>query len=351
MGESETLVPGQVTPIDTPSKYEVNSGTDSQDGPDSSGTPSSPTQADAATMARAMSGNSKPTAQLGEDIKLAYNKVCALAFVALVLMFVEVELCTHQILDTAGRDAPPAQGTAEYDACVAEDDCDIDEWTEKLGADGSVKNTTVMVALKIGILVAVSLQALFFMRYQKLLYGLTLAKKSAQAMHSTRWKRRAQFMLEILLCLFHSPFWIDQNFHVHTFRSIDYDGPWTTVGEKVLIPFHSDMFAMFMVNRVYLLPRLVLYHSALWSEGSALASLAKMEISVGVAIRAGFTKHPARYLFIFLLFPFAALTFVFSNCERLIDPLYTAYHHAVWSSFVSLTTVGYGTDEAQVRQR
>lgn len=34
----------------------------------------------------------------------------------------------------------PAQGTAEYDACVAEDDCDIDEWTKEMGADGSAND-------------------------------------------------------------------------------------------------------------------------------------------------------------------------------------------------------------------
>ena len=36
--------------------------------------------------------------------------------------------------------SPPAQGTAEYDACVAEDDCDIDEWTKEMGADGSAND-------------------------------------------------------------------------------------------------------------------------------------------------------------------------------------------------------------------
>lgn len=114
-----------------------------------------------------------------------------------------------------------------------------------------------------------------------------------------------------------------------------------------MIPYHVDMLSMFMVNRVYLLPRLVLYHSSLWSQGSALATLANMEISVGVSIRAGFANNPGNYLFFFLMSPFMLLTFVFSNCERLVDPLYTGYHHSGWASFISLTTVGYGTDEAQ----
>jgi len=55
--------------------------------------------------------------------------------------------------------------------------------------------------------------------------------------------------------------------------------------------------------------------------GLGLASLAKVNVDVGVAIRAGFTSNPGRYLFFLIMFPFVSLSFVFSNCERLVEPL------------------------------
>ena len=48
-----------------------------------------------------------------------------------------------------------------------------------------------------------------------------------------------------------------------------------------------------------------------------------------------------------MAFPFVTLSFIFSNCERLVNPIYATHHHALWASYISLTTVGYGTDEAQ----
>ena len=108
----------------------------------------------------------------------------------------------------------------------------------------------------------------------------------------------------------------------------------------------ASMFLVLPFN-VALIPRLVLYHSELWTEGAALARVANVNVSVGVAIRAGFTRSPGRYLFFLLAFPFVTCSIIFSNCERLVTPMYSSQHHAAWASYISLTTVGYGTDEAK----
>jgi len=36
---------------------------------------------------------------------------------------------------------------------------------------------------------------------------------------------------------------------------------------------------------------------------------------------------------------FVALSFIFCNCERLIEPIYGTHIHVMWASFVSLTTL------------
>ena len=104
---------------------------------------------------------------------------------------------------------------------------------------------------------------------------------------------------------------------------------------------------MFMVVRVYHIPRLTLYHSSLWNDATTnFASLASFEITISIAVRAMFARFGVSAIIFFLIIPFVCLSFVFSNCERLFNTLYQEHHHALWASFVSLTTVGYGTDEA-----
>lgn len=259
---------------------------------------------------------------LGKNIRNAYDRVCIAAFLATFLMVFEVEVTTHNIIDSNGANG------------------------------GHINHTDQMRGLKAAITVLVVLQACFYLHYYYLHTKFETQKKGEKVMDDHRWRRWGSLVWDLVICLIHMPFFVDFAFSMETFRTYDdYSGPWpwnATTG-KVSIPYHGDMLSMFMVNRVFLLPRLVLYHSSLWSAGSALATLANVEVGVGVAIRAGFAKNPTKYLFFFLMAPFISLSFIFSNCERLVDPIYTQHHHAAWASFVSVSTVGYGTDEAQTQ--
>ena len=59
---------------------------------------------------------------------------------------------------------PPAPGTAEYDACMAEEradpgSCDMDEWTEEMGADGSKNDVHWIEMLNAALLPALFMAA------------------------------------------------------------------------------------------------------------------------------------------------------------------------------------------------
>lgn len=171
-------------------------------------------------------------------------------------------------------------------------------------------------------------------------------------MDERKVKRWILLFLDMLMGFMHVPFFLDRPFSMNSFRTYgDYTGPWPLhiPTGTIQVPYHLDMGAMWVVlpYRVLLLPRLVLYHSKIWKKGAALASLANVEVGVGVAIRTGFASKPWSYLFFLIAFPFFSLSFIFSNCERLVEPLYGTHHHAAWASYVSLTTVGYGNDESQ----
>ena len=173
-------------------------------------------------------------------------------------------------------------------------------------------------------------------------------------MSGNKWRRLAGLTFDVVLGMLHVPFFVDWSFHWNSFRSFgagDMPWPYDEATGTYAIPYHIDMASMFLVLpfNVALIPRLVLYHSELWTEGATLARVANVEVSVGVAIRAGFTRTPGRYIFFIIMFPFITCSIIFSNCERLVTPLYGSQHHAAWASYISVTTVGYGTDEAKTQ--
>lgn len=220
--------------------------------------------------------------------------------------------------------------------------------------DGRIKNTDLQRLLKVALAVSVTIQTGLYLRYHKLLTEYETQRKGQSAMEQEKWRRRVALAFDVVFGMLHIPFFWDWSFEWDTFRSYGAgDMPWRFNPHtgKYAIPYHIDMLGMFLVVpfNVALIPRLVLYHSELWTEGAALARVANVEVSVGVAIRAGFTRTPGRYLFFLLAFPFVTCSMIFSNCERLVTPMYSSQHHAAWASYISLTTVGYGTDEAQTQ--
>lgn len=209
-----------------------------------------------------------------------------------------------------------------------------------------------MKLLKLCLLFTMVAQALAYKRYDQFFYEYQVQKNGQRVMDEGKVKRRILLGMDILMGFIHVPFFMDKPISMNSFRTYgDYGGPWPLhiPTGTIQVPYHLDMAAMWVVlpYRVLLLPRLVLYHSKIWKKGAALASLANVEVGVGVAIRTGFATAPWRYLFFLIAFPFFSLSFIFSNCERLVEPFYGTHHHAAWASYVSLTTVGYGNDESQ----
>lgn len=280
-----------------------------------------------------------PKKKTGLPVKIrnAYTWVFLFAAMAVFLVIWEVEIVTREIVKM-GYTQSAVSGFEMNGENI----------------DGRVKNTELQRLLKVGLLVCVTIQTGFYLRYHSLLTEYDTQRKGAREMHQARWSRRLSLAFDVVLGMLHIPFFWDWSFEWDTFRSYSegdmpwrYDAPTGTYA----VPYHIDMVSMFLVLpfNVALIPRLVLYHSELWTEGAALARVAKVEVSVGVAIRAGFTRSPGRYLFFLLAFPFVTCSIIFSNCERIVTPMYGSQHHAAWASYISLTTVGYGTDEAQTQ--
>lgn len=123
---------------------------------------------------------------IGRRVKVAYDTVCAWAFVAVALMVADVEITTTRIIDTDGVN------------------------------EGRIGQTSLMTGLKVAILVAIVCQTVAYIWYQQLLYSLMLLRGGAQSWHAHRWRRRAKILLELCLCCFHVPFWVDYSFHMET---------------------------------------------------------------------------------------------------------------------------------------
>jgi hypothetical protein len=299
--------------------------------------------------------------ELGEKIRKAYDLVCVFALITVVQMITEVELVTAEIVNLgfyyeegASLPSPRVDEQADGTVLLPSYSPSCPKWIgeyhdEEAGVDrgiscGHTRNTDMQKLLKLTLLFTMIGQALAYKRYDEYYYQYQVQRSGQKAMDARKWKRRISLFLDILMGFVHVPFFMDKPFSMSTFRTYGgYDGPWPfdEATTTVELPYHMDMAAMFVVlpYRVLLIPRLVLYHSKIWSQGSALASLAKVEVGVGVAIRSGFARHPWIYLFFIMAFPFVALSFIFSNCERLIDPIYGTHIHAMWASYVSLTTV------------
>lgn len=296
--------------------------------------------------------SSSRKSDLGADIRRAYDLVCVFALISVALMIIEVELVTAAIVNLGfeyidGASLPTIRTEEQADGTVMlptnNDTCS--QWIRDMGQScGHVSNSEAQKLLKLMLLFTMVAQALSYKRYDSLYYKYLVRKNGQKAMDARKWQRRLWLFLDMLMGFVHVPFFMDKPFSMLTFRTYDgYAGPWPvdTATVTIELPYHMDMAAMFVVlpYRILLIPRFVLYHSKIWAQGSALASLASVEVGVGVAIRSGFARHPWLYIFFITAFPFVALSFIFSNCERLIEPIYGQHSHAFWASYVSLTTV------------
>ena len=256
----------------------------------------------------------------------SFDWVAFFSCLAILLMGIEVESVTRAIVATKGENA------------------------------GFHENTDFERILKALILVVVCCEIVCVIRHNRLVTLLTAVRKGVEFVHHHRVRRTRNLVIECLLLFLHVPFFYDQWFFMWTFRRYEgsWYGPWPQMTNtshpfawKVEVPYHMDMAAMFMFFRVYHIPRFVLYHSVLWDDATTnFAAMAQIEITSSIALRAVFARFGVSAIVFFLTVPFICLSFVFSNCERLVNELYNSQHHALWASFVSLTTVGYGTDEA-----
>jgi hypothetical protein len=314
--------------------------------------PDSAAQVRSMSLTTGVSESGTPKNQLGEDIRKAYDLVCVFAVISVTLMITEVELITAAIVNLGfeyrpGATLPTPRTVVQADGTVmlptSNETCS--QWIKDAGMScGHVSNDDVHRLLKVMLLCTMIAQALAYKRYDSLYYKYLVRKNGQKEMDARKWQRRLSLGIDMFMGFVHVPFFMDKPFSMTTFRQYgDYGGPWpvdmTTV--TVELPYHMDMGAMFVVlpYRILLIPRAVLYHSKIWEQGAALASLANVEVGPGVAIRSGFARHPWLYIFFITAFPFVALSFIFSNCERLIDPIYGQHMHSFWASYVSLTTV------------
>lgn len=331
---------------------EEEAGTQGSEGSGDEDVEASSTELRSMSVKTGISSAPKKRNELGSDIRKAYDLVCFFALISVVLMIAEVELVTAAIVDVGfeykpGASLPTPRVEEQADGTVMlptrNDTCS--QWIRDRGMScGHVSNTELQKLVKMILLVTMFLQALAYKRYDSLYYEYLLRKNGQKAMDVVKWKRRLWLGVDLLMGFWHVPFFMDKPFSMTTFRTYgDYGGPWpveeTTV--TVELPYHMDMAAMFVVlpYRILLIPRFVLYHSKIWEQGAALASLAKVEVGVGLAIRSGFARQPWLYILFVIAFPFVALSFIFSNCERLIDPIYGEHAHSFWASYISLTTV------------
>ena len=256
----------------------------------------------------------------------SFDWVVFFSCLSILLMGIEVESVTRAIVATKGENA------------------------------GFHENTDFERILKVLILVAICCEIFCVIRHNRLVTLLTAVRKGVEFVHHHRVRRTRNLVIECLLLSLHIPFFYDQWFFMWSFRRYEgsWYGPWPQMTNtshpyawKVEVPWHMDMASMFMFFRVYHIPRFVLYHSTLWDDSTTnFAALAQIEITASIALRAVFARFGVSAIVFFLCVPFVCLSFVFSNCERLVNELYNSQHHALWASFVSLTTVGYGTDEA-----
>ena len=325
----------------------------SEDSDDSGGDEEEPPpQSASVTAAEQVIPAGPPKNQLGTDIRKAYDLVCFFALISVVLMITEVELVTAAIVNLGfeyvpGSSLPIPRTQEQADGTVIlptqNDTCS--QWIKDRGQScGHLSNTEDQKLLKMLLLVTMVLQALAYKRYDSLYYEYLLRRHGQKQMDVKKWNRRLSLAVDMLMGFVHVPFYMDKPFSMTTFRTYgDYGGPWPVQESTVTVelPYHMDMAAMFVVlpYRILLIPRFVLYHSKIWDQGAALASLANVDVGVGVAIRSGFARQPWLYILFVIAFPFVALSFIFSNCERLFNPIYGEHAHSFWASYVSLTTV------------
>eukprot|EP01043_Picozoa_sp_COSAG02_P073087 COSAG02_NODE_14059_length_1316_cov_0.775678_1_plen_343_part_10 len=262
------------------------------------------------TAVRGIDEHPKQNATLPVKIRNAYTWVFVFAAMAVFLVIWEVDILTREIVKKGYTQAAVSGFVMNGE-----------------NIDGRIENTELQRLLKVGLLICVTIQTGLYLRYHRLLTEYNTQRRGQREMDQERWSRRLGLAFDVVLGMLHIPFFWDWSFEWDTFRSYsEGDMPWRYDAPtgKFAVPYHIDMASMFLVLpfNVALIPRLVLYHSELWTEGAALASIANVEVSVGVAIRAGFTRSPGRYLFFLLAFPFVTCSIIFSNCERLVTPMY-----------------------------
>jgi hypothetical protein len=140
-----------------------------------------------------------------------------------------------------------------------------------------------------------------------------------------------KYILEILVCAFHIPPYVDFAFHIPDDEALNY---W----------YHIDTLGLFMWLRVYLLTSTFRNHSGYYTAGMAhvCASNSVNPRSTMFHFKALFSDVPLKLCVLLSLVLLVVSAFTIQSAERSANEDIDDYWSSLWLSIVSISTVGYG---------
>ncbi|XP_069137249.1 small conductance calcium-activated potassium channel protein 1-like [Argopecten irradians] len=150
------------------------------------------------------------------------------------------------------------------------------------------------------------------------------------------WKRLSQLLTEILVCVVHP---IPGNFHF-TWYTMKYDGSELL---KNVVPV-DILLSLPMFLRLYLIARVMLLHSRLFTDASSrsIGALNRISFDTRFVLKTLMTICPGTVMLVFMLSLWIIGSWILRSCEYYHDENHQNILNSMWLISITFLSVGYG---------
>jgi len=150
------------------------------------------------------------------------------------------------------------------------------------------------------------------------------------------WQRVTQIAVELILCSIHP-------------MPIPYTFRWSVLDIKTLEYRTADvpidlLFSLPMFSRLYLIVRVMLLHSKLFTDASSrsIGALNKITFNTRFVLKTLMTIFPGTVMGVFMLSLWIICAWMFRACESYHDPLFANFLNTLYMVAITFLSVGYG---------
>lgn len=150
------------------------------------------------------------------------------------------------------------------------------------------------------------------------------------------FKRCSKIIVELIICGIHP---LPGNFEFN-WTTVDPD---TKEAETEMVPI-DVLFALPMFLRFYLLARVTLLHSRLYTDASSqsLGALQRIHFNFSFIFKSMMSNHPIRVLGCMVTGFFIMFSWAMRACEMYHDEIHRNFFNSMWLISITFLTVGYG---------